>query len=133
MITVLYLYLIFRIKQFACDFLFQTNWMANMKGKPGPEGYKALFAHTGIHAFATLLIILAAAPALWWLAAVDFAVHSFVDRIKGRITDAKKWGPEKRLFWIAFGLDQEAHNLTHLVYVLVIADHLDIIQVPLPF
>lgn len=117
---ILLLYVAFRVKQFGCDFLMQTDWMALSKGKPGPEGYRALFSHTLVHAGATGLIALAFAPALWWLALVDLGVHSLVDRVKGLYTFRKNWTPKDTIFWWTLGLDQEAHNFTHLAYILAI-------------
>jgi hypothetical protein len=121
--TFILIYIVFRLKQFVCDFLLQTDWMAMNKGKPGPEGYKALFSHTGVHAAATLLIMLVFMPALWWLGPVDFIVHSAVDRFKGVMTYNHKWGYNDRMFWWTFGLDQEAHNFTHMAYVALMAIH----------
>ena len=116
----LILYLCFRLKHFTCDFLLQTTWMATSKGKAGIEGYKALFAHTAIHAVGTLLIVLIFAPALWWLSIVDFIIHSIVDRLKGKFTIGKHLKPKDTLFWWAFGFDQEMHNLTHIGYISII-------------
>lgn len=124
-ISLLVLYLAFRLKHFACDFLLQSDWMALTKGMAGKEGYKALFYHTSIHAFGTLVIVLIFAPSLWWLGVVDFIVHSIVDRVKGRVTIAKKLTTKDTLFWWAFGLDQEFHNLTHIAYVCLIFVHKD--------
>jgi len=76
-IALIALYLLFRLKHFACDFLFQTDWMALTKGKPGKEGYSALFTHTAIHAVGTVIVTVIFAPALWWLGLVDFVVHAF--------------------------------------------------------
>lgn len=120
LLEILLLYIVFRIKHFACDFMLQTDWMALTKGRPGKEGYQALFSHTLIHALGTLLIVLAFAPALWWLALVDFVIHSVVDRLKGLITIKKGWKTNDTLFWWAFGADQELHNFTHLAYIVVI-------------
>lgn len=122
--ALLLLYVCFRLKQFAGDFLLQTDWMALNKGKPGPEGYRALFSHTIYHAGGTALIALAFAPDLWWLGLVDLAVHSAVDRIKGLVTYKKGWQYTDRWFWWSFGLDQEAHNFTHLAYIVMIVLHL---------
>lgn len=119
-LSLLFLYLAFRVKQFTCDFVLQTDWMALTKGKPGAEGYKALFTHTFIHGLATSLIMLIFAPALWWLGIVDLFVHSAVDRIKGVLTNKCGWKTTDTAFWWAFGFDQEAHNLTHLAYIVVI-------------
>jgi hypothetical protein len=118
------LYIIFRLKQFACDFLFQTDWMALTKGKPGREGYKALFSHTLFHGIGTTLIALLFVPSMWWLGLVDFIVHSIVDRIKGVLTYRKGWSYDSRMFWWSFGMDQEAHNYTHLAYIVLIVLHL---------
>ncbi len=119
-LSLLLLYISFRIKQFAGDFLLQTDWMALNKGKPGKEGYRALFSHTIYHAAGTTIIALIFAPSLWWLGLVDFAVHSAVDRVKGIITYDRGWQYTDRWFWWSFGLDQEAHNFTHLCYIILI-------------
>ncbi len=121
----LLLYLSFRAKHFACDFLLQTDWMALTKGKAGKEGYRALFVHTVIHATGTLLVMLVFAPHLWWLAVVDFVVHAFIDRVKGHITLVKNLTPKDTSFWWWFGVDQELHNLTHLAYICFIFIALD--------
>jgi len=121
--TILSLYIAFRVKQYLCDFIFQTDWMALTKGKPGMEGYKALFSHTIFHGVGTTAIALVFAPALWWLGVVDFIVHSAVDRIKGLVTYKKGWSYTDRWFWWSFGLDQEAHNYTHLALIAYIVLH----------
>ena len=119
-IEILILYIAFRIKQYLCDFVFQTDWMALTKGAPGAEGYKALFSHTLYHGAATTLIALIFVPSMWWLGILDFIVHSLVDRTKGLITNKMDWSYKDRWFWWSFGLDQEAHNYTHLAYILLI-------------
>ncbi len=119
-LAILLLYIAFRAKQFTCDFLLQNDWMALNKGRPGVEGYKALLSHCLIHATGTLIITMIFAPALWWLALVDCVMHSLFDRFKGILTFQKDWKYTDRWFWWSFGLDQEAHNLTHLAYILII-------------
>ncbi len=118
--SLILLYCLFRAKHFACDFLLQTDWMALTKGKPGREGYRALFVHSAIHALGTLIIVMIFAPFLWWLAVVDFAVHSAIDRVKGYFTYKYGWQPKETIFWWTLGLDQEAHNFTHLAYIIYI-------------
>lgn len=118
--ALLLLYLCFRVKQVTCDFILQTGWMALNKGNPGWEGYKPLFAHTAIHAAGTLIIFLIFCPSLWWFCFIDFLIHSLVDRLKAVMTLQRHWLPGDWKFWWSFGLDQEAHNLTHLFYILVI-------------
>ncbi len=118
--TLLCLYISFRLKQFVCDFMLQSDWMALTKGQPGREGYKALFSHTIVHGVGTTVVAVIFAPALWWLGVLDFVVHSLVDRMKGLITYHKGWSYDSRWFWWSFGLDQEAHNYTHLAYIIII-------------
>lgn len=119
-IALLLLYLAFRVKQFSCDFLLQTDWMALTKGMPGREGWTALLTHTAFHAAGTALIMLVFAPGLWWLGIVDFGIHSLIDRVKGLYTYRRGWTPKDTVFWWTLGLDQEAHNLTHLSYILIV-------------
>lgn len=117
--AILALYICFRIKHFVSDFLLQTDWMALNKGKPGIEGYRALMSHCIVHAAGTLILMGVFAPSLWWLAVVDFLFHAMVDRFKGILTYQKGWQYNDRWFWWSFGLDQEAHNFTHLGYILI--------------
>jgi hypothetical protein len=74
-LEILLLYIAFRIKQYVCDFVLQTDWMALTKGKPGAERYKRCFPIQFIMACDTV-IALVFAPALWWLGLVDFIIHS---------------------------------------------------------
>ena len=123
-VNVIILYLAFRAKQVICDFFLQTSWMASVKGSPfNMGGAKALGLHAGIHAVATLLLMLIFAPDLWWLAAVDFVVHAVIDKVKGAITNRFGWTYKDNPYWWAFGIDQEMHNLTHFAYVLIILAH----------
>lgn len=117
----LWLYLIFRVKQVVCDFFLQTSWMALVKGAPLKEGgARALLSHAGIHASFTFLVVIFFAPQLWWLSLVDFVIHAGIDKFKAALTNAKGWTYKDNAYWWAFGLDQEAHNLTHLAYIVII-------------
>lgn len=80
-------------------------------------------SHTSVHAAGTFIVMLIFAPALWWLGIVDFLVHSFVDRTKGVMTYKKQWTYKDRWFWWSFGMDQEAHNLTHLAFIVIVVMH----------
>lgn len=121
LITVALLYLSFRLKQLLCDFFLQPSWMALIKNQPLTQGgAKALFMHVGIHAVFTLIIMMIFAPAYWWLAAVDFNVHALIDKSKAAINNKMGWTYKDAAYWWSFGLDQEAHNLTHLVYIIIL-------------
>jgi hypothetical protein len=122
--TILVLYLVFRLKQLVCDFFLQSSWMALVKGNPEKkDGSKALLYHAGIHAAGTLVVTLVFAPALWWLAAVDFVVHACIDKSKSLLNHKMGWTYKDNAYWWAFGIDQEAHNLTHLAYIITIVLH----------
>jgi hypothetical protein len=116
--TLVVLYLAFAGKQLVCDFLLQTTWMA--KGKCRHDGWvRPLVAHACTHAAGTLVIVLAAAPALAWLALVDFALHAGIDRVKALATTGMAMSEPR--FWWALGADQMAHQLTHFGFVLVLS------------
>jgi hypothetical protein len=124
LLDVIIIYLAFRAKQVICDFFLQTSWMATVKGNPfNMGGARALGLHAGIHAGFTLLLTLIFAPDLWWLGAVDFVVHACIDKIKATITTKCGWTYKDGKYWWAFGIDQEAHNLTHFAYLLIIVAH----------
>ena len=118
--TIILLYIAFRLKHFLCDFILQTDWMANTKAQPSREGNKALFIHALIHAVGTTVATVIFLPAYWWLGVIDFFVHGFFDFIKGRLTYKMAWTPKDTKFWWAIGFDQELHNYTHFIYVLLI-------------
>jgi len=122
--SLLLLYALFRLKHFVCDYLLQTSWIAAHKGLPGRDGYRALFIHSAAHALGTLIVTVLFAPGLWWLGLIDFVVHSVIDKIKGGVTHKMGWTPKDTAFWWAIGADQEAHNFTHLAYIIVIFMHI---------
>lgn len=121
LIHILALYLSFRAKQVICDFFFQTGWQSLAREAAlTREGTKALAVHAGVHAAFTFILVVLFAPKLWWLGIVDFFVHFAIDRAKAGVTLKQGWTYKNHQYWWAFGLDQEAHNLTHLVYIILI-------------
>ena len=113
------LYATFVVKHFLADFLFQTGWMAIEKGEI--RGWVAPLAiHAAIHAGLTLVIALVVWPPLWWLGAVDFAVHAAIDRAKAGVTRAMAVTPKDNAWWWLLGADQALHELTHLGFVLAL-------------
>jgi hypothetical protein len=112
-------YLLFRMKQLIADYLLQTDWMARGKGRQ-THWLAPLLAHAGTHALGTAAIALVVAPELWWLAVVDLLVHASIDRVKAVPALGGRWRPDQAAFWWSHGVDQEAHNLTHLVFVIML-------------
>ena len=114
--ALLILYIAFRIKHTLCDHFLQTTRMATQKHKD----LLALLSHAGIHAIGTLIISLILAPSFWWLALIDLIIHAAIDYIKANIVVRKNLTPEMKPYWWAMGLDQEAHNFTHLAFIVLI-------------
>jgi hypothetical protein len=104
----------YQIKHFLADFVFQNVWMLQ-KSSPDWNFFLPLAIHCGVHAAATLAVVLFVNPTLWWLCIVDFVVHFAMDRVKagprylGRFKDVRT-----RAYWVSFGIDQMVHHLTHL-------------------
>jgi len=114
------LFLAFAVKQLAADFLLQTTWMAHGKDRTS-AWILPLCAHTGLHGLGTLLIVLPVRPALWWLALVDFAVHTVIDRGKGLISQRTQFPVADARFWWLIGLDQFLHQATHIGLAAILA------------
>ncbi|MBB4197874.1 hypothetical protein GGD83_001666 [Rhodoblastus sphagnicola] len=111
--------MLFIVKHLVADFYLQSSWMA--LGKERVEGWRApLAAHAAIHALGTLLLCVALAPALFWLAALDFVVHAAVDRGKGVLARRASATPSTAVYWRLLGLDQSLHALTHFVFALAL-------------
>lgn len=99
------------VKHVIADFVLQNAWLA--MGKDQKTGWaQPLLIHCTIHGVLTTAIVAAAAPQLWYLGLVDFAIHISIDRCKGwlvahfGITQATRW------FWWLIGIDQALHHLT---------------------
>ncbi|MCJ2135638.1 DUF3307 domain-containing protein [Methylobacterium sp. J-026] len=114
------LFLAFAVKQLAADFLLQTTWMAQGKDRASAWAVP-LCAHTGLHGLGTLLIALPVKPALWWLALVDFAVHTAIDRGKSLIGRRTRLPATDARFWWLIGIDQFLHQATHIGLAAILA------------
>jgi hypothetical protein len=110
----------FAVKQLGADFLLQNTWMAHGKDRAS-AWLLPLCAHTGLHGLGTLLITLPVEPALWWLALVDFAVHTAIDRGKGLIGQRTHFPPTDTRFWWLIGIDQFLHQVTHIGLAAILA------------
>jgi hypothetical protein len=114
------LFFAFAVKHLGADFLLQSNWMA--RGKDRASAWAGpLCAHAGLHGMGTLLIALAVKPALWWLAPVDFAIHTAIDRGKALISQRTRFPQTDARFWWLIGVDQFLHQVTHIGLAAVLA------------
>lgn len=118
------LLLFFQFKHFVADYLLQNVWMLQ-KSRAGWDFVAPLGIHCGVHAAMTLAVVLYYNPACWWLAALDFAIHFTMDRLKagprylGRFHDVRS-----KAYWVSFGFDQMIHHLTHIYIAWYLAAHL---------
>lgn len=115
------LLVVFQLKHFIADFPLQNRYMLQ-KQRSDWSFIPPLALHCAIHAVTTLIVVLLVQPSMWYLAIVDFIIHFTMDRIKagpkylGRFSDISKSG-----FWIALGLDQMVHHLTHIWIIWMLA------------
>ena len=118
--TLILILFLFLLKHFVADFVLQPGWMA--KGKAALHGWRIpLSLHAGIHGLLTYTLILFLVPSFWWLAIVDFAVHFAIDRSKALLSLRCNATSQQCVFWWLFGADQMLHQLTHLVFALILA------------
>ncbi len=128
------LLVIYQLKHFMADFPLQGRYMLG-KFKDDWSFFLPLSAHCGVHALFTFGIVLAftTSPSLaLLLAAFDFTVHFFMDRIKAgkkylgrfKALSAKEFGAasedarrDNTYFWWSLGLDQTVHHLTHYAII----------------
>ena len=109
------LLVVFAFKHFVADFVLQTNWIAH--GKERVVGWFApLAVHVLGHAALTLLIALAIAPRLWWLALADLVVHAAIDRGKSVTGHWGRWEIGQGAFWWLMGFDQFLHQVTNIAW-----------------
>lgn len=108
------------VKHFLCDFVFQTPYQLDNKRRYGHPGG---LIHAGIHAAATLALLLAfkVRPELaLGLSAAEFALHYHLDWAK-EVAAARFVARGRAAFWNLIGFDQMLHHLTYLAIVAIVA------------
>ena len=115
--TIIVLLVLFGIKHFLADFLWQSPYMVQDKGQYGaPGGCTHAFLH-GLLTFFVLIGFARPEDAVT-LALIDTAVHYHIDWAKTNLS--RGLGIEDRRFWIWFGLDQTLHYLTYVAIIAII-------------
>ena len=119
---VIILLVLFGIKHFLCDFLWQTPKMLAEKGTYGAIGG---IAHAGAHALGTTIIFVLLLP---WdpfahlvailLGLLDGVMHYHIDWIKQHLNQGLT--PADKMFWIWLGADQGLHYLTYILIIAII-------------
>ncbi len=108
------------VKHYIADYFLQPGWMLGGKGdfrKPG--GY----AHAGIHAGLSLIVLLLCGTPLWLAATLfvaEFIVHYGLDYAKIHYSMGVHVDKEPRLFWALHGIDQLTHQLTYAAVIYVV-------------
>ena len=109
------------IKHYIADYLLQPGWILAGKGdflKPG--GY----AHAGIHAALSLILLLAVGTPIGLaliLFVAEFVIHYLLDYGKIQYSRGVEVDTHPSRFWALHGLDQLAHQLTYaaMIYVVI--------------
>lgn len=104
-------------KHFICDFPLQRRYQYSNKGTYGHPGG---LLHALIHAVGTALVfsVFASPITALLLAVIDACIHYHIDWAKNRYNHWRNLTPGSGDgFWILFGLDQFAHQLTYVLLV----------------
>jgi hypothetical protein len=110
------------LKHYVADYFLQPSWIIAGKGDfRQPGGY----AHAGIHAALTALVLLVAGAALPLIALIavgEFGVHYLLDYGKIRYSAGVHITNKPSQFWALHGVDQMLHQLTYaaIIYVVII-------------
>jgi hypothetical protein len=103
--------LLLTVKHVIADFFLQNQWMAF--GKDRKTGWALpLLVHCLIHGVLTTVLVVAIAPAFWFIGLIDFAIHILIDRVKGFCVATFDVTPDHQWFWWLIGIDQALHHLT---------------------
>ena len=108
-------FLLLQIKHFFADFVWQNTKMINEKGI---YGARYGIYHSLIHASGTFLAFGWIHPFLGLIAAlVDFLAHYHIDWLKSTVNENLKITSKDQIYWVWFGLDQLAHQLTYIALI----------------
>jgi hypothetical protein len=115
--AVLGLFIGLELKHIVADYMLQPGWMVAGKGDlRDPGGY----AHAGLHAVLTGLVLLAVGvplPPLAGIVVLEFVVHYGLDYAKLRYSAGVSAATEPSRFWRLHGIDQAAHQLTYAAII----------------
>ncbi len=121
--NIFYLFFLFQIKHFFCDFIFQNDFMLQ-KSKEFPHFIAPLFFHSFVHGIITFVISITLTNDLFLsfnLFLIDLSTHFFIDRIKASRKYLGKFKPNCKYFWWSLGFDQMCHHMISciIIYILV--------------
>jgi len=112
---------LFETKHFVCDFLLQTRFQKQNKGRYGHPGG---LVHAGLHAIgslpAILLLTLSPLP-IAGIVLAEFVVHYHIDWLKMTVLRRRGLGYDDGLYWAVFGADQFLHQMMYVVILAALA------------
>ena len=109
------------VKHVVFDFVLQTTYLYRNKGT---YGHPAGFVHAGLHAVGSIPAVLIITKTAWLVVAIlaaEFVVHYHVDWSKQQIDKRYGFTVNQSRYWIVFGVDQLAHQMTYVVILAVLA------------
>lgn len=105
------------VKHYIADYLLQPGWILAGKGDfRHPGGY----AHAGLHAVLSGLVLLAAGTPLALLAGLvvaEWVIHYVLDYSKIHYSRGVHANTDPARFWALHGIDQLAHQLTYAAMI----------------
>lgn len=108
------------IKHYIADYFLQPGWMLGGKGNIfHPGGY----AHAGLHAVLSLIVLLAFGTPIGLalaLFAAEFVVHYALDYSKIHYSKGVHVDSQPRRFWALHGIDQLTHQLTYAAMIFAV-------------
>lgn len=116
MAEILYLMFLLQLKHFWIDFVAQTKTELEHKGNYGSwAGLTHSFKHAIFTGLAIWIVLgYTGIPFAISMAILDLIAHYHIDYAKMRFGSKD---PASRTFWIGFGLDQLAHQLTYILII----------------
>lgn len=111
-LTILFLLM---LKHFFVDFVHQTPEHIAHKGT---YGHLKGIEHSAYHGALTALIfwVWVSPDIAVFLGLVDFFLHYHIDYVKIKYGEKDS---TKKEYWVQFGLDQLAHNLTYILLIFI--------------
>jgi hypothetical protein len=123
LVLFLVLFIGLEVKHFIADYLMQPTWMLVGKGDfRHPGGY----AHAGLHAGLSAIVLLVAGTPLSVVAALviaEWVIHYALDYSKILYSRGVHADTDPRRFWALHGIDQLTHQLTYaaMIYIVFLA------------
>jgi hypothetical protein len=105
------------LKHYVADYFLQPGWMLGGKGDIRRLGG---YAHAGLHAVLTLIVLLLCRTPIGLavaLCAAEFVLHYGLDYAKIHYSQDAHIDRSPRRFWVLHGVDQLAHQLTYALLI----------------